>query len=309
MTGRRRSILSVPGSSIKMLEKAKKLDMDSVLLDLEDSVTPSMKAGARANVISTLNSGGLAGKIRSVRVNDWTSAWTYQDVVQLVEQAGASLDTIVLPKVENTEHICALDLLLTQIEKSFGLEIGKIGIDAQIESALGLTRVEKIAQSSKRMKSLIFGPADFMADIKMKSLAVGEQPTGYENGDAYHFAHMKILVAARAYGIQAIDGPYLNLHDAQFLRKLAVRARALGFDGKWVIHPNQITTVNEVFSGNKDEYEKATAIMEAYKFHSSAEGGNKGAANLDDAMIDEASRKMALVFLAERQEITNDAKK
>jgi hypothetical protein len=172
-----------------------------------------------------------------VRVNDWTTQWTYADVIEVVEGAGANLDCIMLPKVQTAEQVVALDLLLTQLEKVNGLEVGRIGIEAQIENALGLINVDAIAQASPRVETIIFGPADFMASINMKSLVVGEQPPGYDVGDAYHYILMRILMAARAYDKQAIDGPYLAIKDLDGYRRVAGRSAALGFDGKWVLHP------------------------------------------------------------------------
>ena len=220
-----------------MIDKAKGLGADQVFLDIEDAVAPLAKPDARKNIVAALNEGGWGETIRCVRVNDWTTQWTYADVVEVVEGAGANLDAIMLPKVQTREQVVALDLLLTQIEKSMGLEVGRIGIEAQIENALGLTNVNAIAAASQRVETIIFGPADFMASINMKSLVVGEQPAGYDVGDAYHHILMSILMAARAYDKQAIDGPYLQIKDIEGFRRVAGRSAALGFDGKWVLHP------------------------------------------------------------------------
>ena len=236
----RRSTLAVPGSSTRMLAKAKTLPVDEVFMDLEDAVAPIAKAAARKNIVAALNEGGYEGKIRAVRVNDWTTHWTYRDVIEVVENAGANLDCIMLPKVQTAEQVVALDLLLTQIENGVGLEVGRIGIEAQIENALGLVNVDAIAAASPRVEAIIFGPADFMASINMKSLVVGEQPPGYQTGDAYHYILMRILMAARAYDKQAIDGPYLQISDLDGYRRVAQSSAALGFDGKWVLHPSQI---------------------------------------------------------------------
>ncbi|MDA9017426.1 aldolase/citrate lyase family protein, partial [Actinomycetota bacterium] len=198
----RRSNLAVPGSSVKMLDKARTLPVDQVFMDIEDAVAPLAKPQARKNIVAALNEGGYEGKIRAVRVNDWTTQWTYSDVIEVVEGAGANLDAIMLPKAQTADQIIALDLLLTQLEKSNGLEVGRIGIEAQIENALGLINVDAIAQASPRVETIIFGPADFMASINMKSLVVGEQPPGYDTGDAYHYILMRILMAARAYNKQ-----------------------------------------------------------------------------------------------------------
>jgi len=292
----RRSNLAVPGSSTKMLEKAKGLPADQVFMDIEDAVAPLAKPDARKNIVAALNEGGYDGKVRSVRVNDWTTEWTYADVIEVVSGAGANLDCIMLPKVQGPEQVQALDMLLTQIEKSEGLEVGRIGIEAQIENAMGLIKVDEIAAASPRVETIIFGPADFMASINMKSLVVGEQPPGYDVGDAYHYILMRILMAARAYDKQAIDGPYLQIKDIDGYKRVAGRSAALGFDGKWVLHPGQIDAANEVFSPTQEDYEHAELILDAYEWYTSAEGGARGAAMLGDEMIDEASRKMALVI-------------
>ena len=279
-----------------MLDKAKGLPADQVFMDIEDAVAPLAKPDARKNIVAALNEGGYAGKVRSVRVHDWTTEWTYLDVIEVVSGAGANLDCIMLPKVQGPEQIRALDMLLTQIEKSEGLDVGRIGIEAQIENAMGLTMVDEIAAASPRVETIIFGPADFMASINMKSLVVGEQPPGYDVGDAYHYILMRILMAARAYDKQAIDGPYLQIKDLDGYTRVAERSAALGFDGKWVLHPDQIAAANEIFSPRQDDYDHAELILDAYEWYTSVAGGARGAAMLGDEMIDEASRKMALVI-------------
>ncbi len=294
----RRSCLAVPGSSTKMIEKAKGLPADQVFLDLEDACAPLVKPEARKNIVAALNEGGWGDKVRVVRVNDWTTHWTYRDVVEVVEGAGANLDCLMLPKVQTAEQVVALDLLITQVEKTMGLEVGRIGIEAQIENALGLVNVDAIAAASPRVETIIFGPADFMASINMKSLVVGEQPPGYDVGDAYHYILMRILMAARAHDKQAIDGPYLQFRDVDGFRRVAGRSAALGFDGKWCLHPGQIDASNEVYSPRQEDYDHAELILDAYEWFTSAEGGARGAAMLGDEMIDEASRKMATVIAA-----------
>jgi citrate lyase subunit beta/citryl-CoA lyase len=204
----------------------------------------------------------------------------------------------MLPKVQTAEQIHWLDMLLTQIEKTMGYEVGRIGIEAQIENAMGLINVDAIAAASPRVETIIFGPADFMASINMKSLVVGEQPPGYDVGDAYHYILMRILMAARAHDKQAIDGPYLQIKDVEGYRRVAGRSAALGFDGKWVLHPDQVAAANEVFSPRQDDYDHAELILDAYDYYTSAAGGARGAVMLGDEMIDEASRKMALVISA-----------
>jgi citrate lyase subunit beta / citryl-CoA lyase len=292
----RRSCLAVPGSNPRFLEKAKGLPADQVFLDLEDACAPLAKPGARKNIVAALNEGGWGDKIRAVRVNDLTTEWTYRDVIEVVEGAGPNLDCIMLPKVQNAAQVQWLDFTLTQIEKANGFEVGRIGIEAQIENAQGLIAVDAIAKASPRVETIIFGPADFMASINMKSLVVGEQPPGYDVGDAYHHILMSILMAARANDKQAIDGPYLQVRDPDGFRRVAARSAALGFDGKWALHPDQIAIANEVYAPSQEDYDHAELILDAYDWSTSEAGGKRGAAMLGDEMIDEASRKMALVI-------------
>ncbi len=237
--------------------------------------------------------------MRTVRVNDWTTQWTYKDVIEVVEGAGANLDCIMLPKVQTAEQVVALDVLLTQIETTMGYEVGRIGIEAQIENALGLINVDAIATASPRVETIIFGPADFMASINMKSLVVGEQPPGYDVGDAYHYILMRILMAARAHDKQAIDGPYLQIKDLDGFKRVAGRSAALGFDGKWTLHPDQIAAANEVYSARcrpTTTTPRTSSTPTTTTRRSRA--ARKGAVMLGDEMIDEASRKMALVVSA-----------
>jgi citrate lyase subunit beta/citryl-CoA lyase len=292
----RRTCLSVPGSSQKMIEKAKTLPADEVFLDLEDAVAPDAKEQARTQVAIALAEPGWAGQLRGVRVNDWTTPWTYADVIEVVSTAGGQLDVIVLPKVTDVSHIHALDLLLSQLETVHGLPVGRIGIEAQIENAQGLTNVDAIA-AAPRVQAVVLGPADLMASLNMRTSVVGEQPEGYDVGDAYHHVLMTILIAARTHGVAAIDGPYLKVRDIDAFRRVAGRSAALGYDGKWVLHPDQIAAGNEIFSPRQDEYDHAEMILEAYEWHTSRAGGARGAVMLGDEMIDEASRKMALVVV------------
>jgi citrate lyase subunit beta/citryl-CoA lyase len=291
----RRSCLAVPGSNPRFLEKAQALPADQVFLDLEDACAPLVKESARHLIVDALNTGDWSGKTRVVRVNDWTTHWTYRDVITVVEGAGANLDCLMLPKVQDAGQVVALDTLLTQIEKTMGFEVGRIGIEAQIENARGLVNVDQIAAASPRLETIVFGPADFMASINMKSLVVGEQPPGYP-ADAYHYILMRILMAARANELQAIDGPYLQIRNLQGFKAVARRAAALGYDGKWVLHPDQIAEANEIFSPSQEDYDHAELILDAYEWCTSHAGGTKGSAMLGDEMIDEASRKMALVI-------------
>ncbi|MEV4567059.1 CoA ester lyase [Nonomuraea sp. NPDC049419] len=292
----RRSVLAVPGSNPRFLEKAQTLPVDEVFLDLEDSVAPLAKEEARVNVVAALREGDWSGKTRVVRVNDLTTQWTYRDVIEVVEGAGEFIDCVMLPKVQDSTEVVWLDTLLTQIEKTMGYEVGRIGIEAQIENARGLVNADAIAGSSKRLETLVFGPADFMASINMRTLVVGEQPPGYAEGDAYHYILMRLLMAARMHDLQVIDGPYLQIKDVDGFRRVAMRAAALGFDGKWVLHPSQVDAANEVFSPSQEDYDHAELILEAYEHYTTVE--KRGAVMLGDEMIDEASRKMALVVAA-----------
>ncbi len=290
----RRSNLAVPGSNPRFLEKAKGLPADQVFLDLEDACAPLAKPGARKNIVAALNEGGWGDKIRTVRVNDWTTEWTHRDVIEVVEGAGAELDCLMLPKVADAAQVQALDLLLTQVEKANGLEVGRIGIEAQIETAQGLVNVNEIAFASPRIETIIFGPADFMASIGMRSLVVGALHPDYP-GDPFHHILVSILMAARARGVQAIDGPFLQVRDVDAFREVAKRSAVLGFDGKWVLHPGQIDAANEIYAPSQEDYDHAELILDAYDWYTSEAGGKRGSAMLGDEMIDEASRKMALV--------------
>jgi citrate lyase subunit beta / citryl-CoA lyase len=294
----RRSCLAVPGSSTKMLDKARGLPADQVFLDLEDAVAPLAKPSARKNIVAALNEGDWGERVRVVRVNDLTTQWTYADVIEVVEGAGANLDAIMLPKVQEVAHVQWLDLTLTQMEKALGLPVGGIGIEAQIENARGLVNVDAIAGASARIETVIFGPADFMASINMKSLVVGALIPDYGPGDPYHYILMRLLMAARMHDLQVIDGPFLQIRDVDAFTEVAKRSAALGFDGKWVLHPGQIDAANAVYSPDQADFDHAERILDAYAHATSEAGGKLGAVMLGDEMIDEASRKMALVISA-----------
>jgi citrate lyase subunit beta/citryl-CoA lyase len=294
----RRSCLAVPASSERFLAKARDLPADEVFLDLEDAVAPAAKEAARRNAVAALTSGTWRAGVRAVRINDATTPWAYRDVIGVAEGVPGGVDVIVLPKVASPSHVTWLDLLLTQIERAAGRDgepAPRIGIEAQIEDASGLAAVDAIAAASDRLEALIFGPADFMASLGMRSLDVGVQPPGY-SGDAFHYALMRILVAARAHGLQAIDGPYLKIRDVDGFRRAAVGAAALGYDGKWVLHPGQIDAANEIFAPGQAEYNRAEQILDAYEHATTVD--QRGAVMLGDEMIDEASRKMALGLAA-----------
>src|SRR5919109_585607 len=285
----RRSCHAVPGSSERFLAKATGLEADEVFLDLEDAVAPNEKASARGRVIEALNGLDFGAKTVVVRVNGTDTPHYYKDLIAVVERAGAKLDAIMLPKVRTPGDVEMTDKLLTQIELARGLEVGRIGIEAQIEDATGLIACEAIATASARMETLIFGPGDYSAAIGIPLTTIGAAPEGYP-GDHLNYVYSRLVVAARAAGIQAIDGPYAALDDDGGLRERARLARALGMDGKWTIHPRQIAIVNEVFTPTREEWERAEALLAAYR---SAQDEGRGAAMFDGEMIDEANRKMA----------------
>jgi citrate lyase subunit beta / citryl-CoA lyase len=291
----RRSCHAVPGSNARFIEKAQGLPVDMVFLDLEDSVAPKEKEGARKTVVDAIRDGDWGDTVVCVRVNDWSTKWTAFDIVEVVGNAGERLDEIMLPKVENAAQVVAADMVLRQVEISAGLPVGHIGIEAQIETTTGLINVEEICAASPRLETIIFGPADFAASMEMPVLTGGVQIPEYP-GDHFHYVFSKILMAGRANGLQVIDGPYLKVRDQDGLRDYCQRARTLGFDGKWTLHPDQVEVVNEVFSPTQEQFDQAWDILDAYARATDDEG--KGAVMFGDEMIDEASRKMAVKFVA-----------
>jgi citrate lyase subunit beta/citryl-CoA lyase len=291
----RRSCLSIPGSSEKMLGKGPGIPADMVFLDLEDAVAPKEKEAARAKVAAAVRDQEWGDKVLCVRVNDWSTKWTAFDVIEVVGSAGPRLDEIMLPKVEAAAHIVALDLLLAQVEQQAGLPVGHIGIEAQIETTRGLINVEEICAASPRLETIIFGPADFAASMEMPVLTGGVQIADYP-GDHFHYVFSKILMAGRANGLQVIDGPYLYIRDGEGFRDYCQRTRTLGYDGKWALHPDQVTILNEVYSPTQEQFDRAWDILETYRQATEDEG--KGAVMFGDEMIDEASRKMATKFVS-----------
>jgi citrate lyase subunit beta/citryl-CoA lyase len=294
----RRTILAVPGSSDRFIAKSRTQMVDAVFLDLEDAVAPAAKAEARDRVVAALTSGeGWRAGLVTVRVNDWTTPWTHLDVVEVVGRAGAHVDALVLPKCAGAHQVVALDLLLTQVEANAGLPVGKIGLEVQIEDAPGVVHVAEIAASSPRLETLVFGPGDFMASVGMAQLSVGSQPEGYP-ADAFHHVLMAILLAARAHGLQAIDGPFVGIRDLDGFVASARRSAALGYDGKWVLHPDQIAAGNAVYTPSAAQLTRARRIVAAHEQAASAAGGSVGAIVVDDEMVDEAGVKLAQALLA-----------
>jgi citrate lyase subunit beta / citryl-CoA lyase len=272
----RRSCLSVPGSSERMLAKAGSLPADEIVIDLEDSVTAAAKAEARDLVCRVLAEGRLGGGLLAVRVNAIDSAWWRDDVAALADRAGSAVDSLVVPKVERAEDVL-------EVERALERHGASMGIQALVETAVGLMRLSEIATASPRLGSLILGYADLAA-----SLGRADPEAAPER---WLYAQDALLVAARAAGIEAIDGPYLALADEPGLRGWAEHVRDLGYDGKWAIHPSQLATINDTFTPGRDEVQRAKAILAALSRAESA--GEGGAAQLDGKMIDEASRKQA----------------
>ncbi len=289
----RRSCHAVPGSNPKFLAKAPGLGADMYFLDLEDSVAPDEKEGARQTVVDAINDNDWGDAVLCVRVNAWDTKWTYRDVIHIVENASERLDELMLPKVQSAADVVALDHLLTQIELNTGRRT-KVGIEAQIETTRGLINVEEICAASPRMETIVFGPADFAASMEMPVLTGGVQVPEYP-GDHFHYVFSKILMAGRANGLQVIDGPYLKIRELDALRDYAMRTHILGYDGKWSLHPDQITVINEVYTPTTEQFNKAYELLEAYRVATDEEG--KGAVMFGDEMIDEASRKMATKFV------------
>lgn len=293
-------MLAVPGSSDRFIAKARTLEVDCLFLDLEDAVAPEAKVESRARIVDALHEGGFAAPLVTVRVNDWTTPWTYADVAEVVTGAGAHIDALVLPKAQSAAHVTALDLLLTQVERSAGLPVGRIGLEIQIEDAAGVQHVDEIAAASARTQSLVFGPGDFMASMGMDSLNVGALVPGYP-GDHFHYALMRMLVAARANSLQAIDGPYVAIRDLDGFKESARRAAALGYDGKWVLHPDQVAAGNQMFTPSQADFDRSARIVEAYELAATKAGGAMGAIVVDHEMIDESGVKLARSILAKGQ--------
>ena len=291
----RRSCLSVPGSSERFLEKAPSVPADMTFLDLEDSVAPVEKEAARVKVVSAIRQLAWDDRVLCVRVNAWGTRWTYADVIEVVSGAGERLDEVMLPKVQTAAEVVALDLLLTQVEQNAGLPVGHVGIEAQIETTRGLINVEEICAASSRLEAIIFGPADFAASMEMPVLTGGVAIPEYP-GDHFHYVFSKILMAGRANGLMVIDGPFLKVREPEAFREFCQRTRVLGYDGKWALHPDQVTILNELFSPTQEQFDHAWAILDAYK--EATETERRGAVMFGDEMIDEASRKIALKFVS-----------
>jgi citrate lyase subunit beta/citryl-CoA lyase len=285
-----RSELAVPGSSPEMFEKALNSKADYIFLDLEDAVSPLDKVSARQNIIKALKEINWRekGKTISVRINSPDTLYMYRDLIDIVEEVGEKLDTILLPKAGTASDVYMIDCLLTQIETSKKLK-NKIGIECLIETALGMSNIKEIAKSSERLEALHFGVADYAASLRARTVVIGGLNPDYP-GDQWHHGLSQLVMTCRAYGLRAIDGPFGDFNDPDAYIEAAKRGAAIGIEGKWAIHPSQIELANKVFSPPSSEVIKAKRILE--ELDKAAKAG-KGAAQLDGRMIDAASARMA----------------
>jgi citrate lyase subunit beta / citryl-CoA lyase len=288
----RRSELSTPGTSEKMMAKAAASAADLVFLDLEDSVAPAEKKAARALVASALMSQDWGLKTRAVRINGVHTPWAYADLLEVVTAAGRLLDIVIVPKVKAPRDVWFVETLLDQLEADLGLD-DRIGIEVLIEETEALARVEEIAVSSPRLEALILGVGDLSASQGIRTGHIGEAADRYP-GDMWHYARNRMIVAARANGLDAIDGPYANFRNADGYRREAGWAATLGCVGKWAIHPSQIEIANEVFAPTEDEVALARQAVDAVR---EAEAAGSGAASLGGMMIDAATARIFQVTL------------
>ena len=285
-----RSELAVPGSSPKMFEKALNSNADYIFLDLEDAVAPNDKIQARQNIIKALKEINWRekGKTISVRINSLDTHYMYRDVIEIVEEVGDRVDTLLVPKAGTASDVYMVDCLLTQIETNKKIK-NKIGIECLIETALGMSNIKEIAKSSDRLEALHFGVADYAASLRARTVVIGGLNPDYP-GDQWHHGLSELVMTCRAYGLRAIDGPFGDFNDPDGYLDAAKRAAAMGFEGKWAINPSQINLANDVFSPPEAEVTKAKRILE--ELEKAAKEG-KGAAQLDGRMIDAASARMA----------------
>jgi citrate lyase subunit beta/citryl-CoA lyase len=279
----RRSELSTPASSERMMEKAAGSPADLIFLDLEDSVSPNEKVAARARTIDALKTVGWGKKTRAVRVNDLESEYAYQDIISIVEEAGDYLDLLIVPKVKSAKDVWWVDVLLSQIEKRLRRP-RRIGLEVLIEEVEAMLNVEEIARASSRLEAIIFGHIDYSASQGIDARLAGNDLDTYP-GDLWHYARNRVIVAARAAGIDAIDGPYLDFKNPDGYRRECLRAKALGMVGKWAIHPSQIEIANEVFSPTAQEVERARQIDALYR---EAQASGQGAVAYEGRLIDVA---------------------
>lgn len=277
-----------------MLAKAATLDADQVFLDLEDAVAPDLKTDATRALVTGALLGDWRAGTRVVRINAVRSRWCLDDLLAVVGGARNALHCVMVPKVESAAEIHFVGGVLDQLERKHAID-RKIGIEVQIESPRGLVEIERIAAASPRIETLIFGPGDYAAAVGVPQLTVGATTEAYP-GDHWHYVLSRIVTTARAFDLQAIDGPYAAIRDLEGFRTVAERSRFLGFDGKWALHPDQIEVCNETYAPTQEEFERAGRILDAYDSATSDMG--RGAVVFETEMIDEASRKMAESILA-----------
>jgi citrate lyase beta subunit len=297
----RRSVLSVPANREKMVLKAFTLPVDVVMLDLEDSVPVDQKEAARAQVAQALRQSDWGDRVRAFRINAMDTPYAYRDIIDVVEVAGDRVDVIVVPKVERPAEISAIDYLLTQIEMRMGFE-RPIGLEASIETALGMVNVDRIAFSSERLEALVFGVADYGASLTMLSKGIsghGDAEQFYP-GHRWHFPLSRLAMAAKAAGLAAIDAPYGSYRDLEGLEQSCLMSAALGFDGKWAIHPNQLEPINRLFSPSQEDAERSRRILDAYE---QAVCQGTGSLAIDGKMVDAASVRIARVVDTQWQAI------
>ncbi len=290
-----RTTLFVPASSWPMIEKAAASAADAVCLDLEDSVTPTEKAGSRANVIRALAELDFGRRTRMVRINALDGPYAYRDIIEVVEAAGKHLHVVMIPKVESPGDIDFVDRLLTQVEANCGLS-HPIALEAQIEMAAGFMSLADIAGSSPRLESLAFGPGDYAASLQMPASSIGEpgEHDAAYPGHRWHSVMHSIVAAARAHGLRCVDGPYAAYRDAAWLERTCRISRAMGFDGKQCIHPGQLALVNTFFSPSAEEVARAEEVMRAYQ---AAASEKHGAVSLNGKMVDAASVRIAQTII------------
>jgi citrate lyase beta subunit len=296
-----RSALFVPASRWAMIEKAVRSAADAVIIDLEDAVAPAEKEAARANVVRALRELDFGPRLRVYRINGLDTPFAYRDLIDVVEAVGDRVDLVMVPKVDGPEDVAFVERLLAQIELGRGLT-RPIGIEAQIETARGFLYAREIAAASPRLEALIYGPGDYAAALRAPLSSIGERDEhdALYPGHRWHAVMHTIVAAARANGLRCLDGPFAGLKAPEALDHASRVARALGFDGKQVIHPAQIPTVNRVFSPPAEEVTWAEAVLKAY---AQAVAQGRGAASLDGKMIDAANIRMALVIVEQQQRI------
>jgi citrate lyase subunit beta / citryl-CoA lyase len=279
----RRVQLSTPGSSEKMIQKASESKADHVFLDLEDAVAPSQKRDARKKIIQGLKELDWTGKTRCVRINDLTTEYAYEDIIEIVEGAGEHLDTIMMTKVQTVSDVLFADKLLHQIEKKLKMK-RRIGLEALIEEVEGMQNVDAIAACTPRLECLVFGMGDFSASMGVTNKNVGETD-GYP-GDIWHYARFRLIMACRAAGIDPVDGPFADFKNPDAYREECKRSMILGCVGKWAIHPSQIDIALDVYSPKPEDIARARKLEKAY---AEAEAAGLGAINVDGIMVDVAS--------------------